>query len=117
MARQFGDRISIFAVSPGACVDTDAGRNAPAFQKFLFYTVMPLIGSAMGVHQPVGLGTKRYLDVLHSGKGDYVNGGTYASAPKKLVGPMEETTAPHLLDAERQDNAFRVISELSGVSP
>jgi hypothetical protein len=38
------------------------------------------------------------------------------SKPTKITGPMEEQTTPHLLDAERQDAAFGVICELTGLA-
>lgn len=117
MARKFGKHISIFTVSPGSNLGTNAGRHTTGFKKFMFTKIMPLIGPILGMDMPVSQGAKRYIDVLHGTGGDYVNGQTYTSKPKKLVGPLQEmTTYPHLLDVERQEAAWKVLGELTGVS-
>jgi NAD(P)-dependent dehydrogenase (short-subunit alcohol dehydrogenase family) len=113
MARRFGDRATFFAVSPGSNMSTNAARTLVGFKKFLFTKIMPLLGPLLGMDQPVSRGAKRYLDVMHSVGDDYVNGATYTSRAKKLVGPLEMMTHAHLLDVERQDEAWRVLSELT----
>lgn len=75
---------------------------------------MPLFGNALGVDQPAPVAAKRYLDVLLGGE-RFVNGATYTSAPKKMVGPIERATHAHLVDEQRQELAYSVLSELSGV--
>jgi len=77
---------------------------------------MPAIGPAIGMSQHVSIGAKRYVDVLHGVGGDYVNGKTYASKPKKLTGPLYEMTHDHLLDLQRQEAAWTVLSELTGTA-
>jgi NAD(P)-dependent dehydrogenase (short-subunit alcohol dehydrogenase family) len=114
MARRFGERISVFTVSPGSSLTTNAARHTTGIKRFMFTRVMPIIGPLIGMHQPIRLGAKRYLDVLHGIGGEYVNGRTYTSAPKKLVGPIDESTYPHLLDVEHQDVAWEVLGELTG---
>ncbi len=114
MARRFGDRIDVFTVSPGANLSTNAARHAKGFKKFLFTKVMPLLGPLMGMGQPISVGAKRYLDVLHGAEGEYVNGKTYTSAAQKFVGPLVEMKHPHLLDIERQDTAWNVLADLTG---
>lgn len=114
MARRFGDRISIFTVSPGSNLRTNAGRHTTGFKRFLFTKLMPAIGPAIGMSQHVSVGAKRYVDVLHGVGGDYVNGRTYTSKPKKLTGPLHEMTHPHLLDVNRQEVAWSVLGELTG---
>jgi NAD(P)-dependent dehydrogenase (short-subunit alcohol dehydrogenase family) len=114
MARKFGDRISIFTVSPGANLSTNAARHSRGFKRFLFTKVMPAIGPVIGMGQHISVGAKRYLDVLHGVGRDYVNGKTYTSAAKKFVGPLHEMEHPHLLDVERQEVAWNVLSELTG---
>ena len=116
MARRFGDRVSIFTVSPGSNLRTNAGRHTTGFKAFLFTKLMPAIGPAFGMSQHVSLGAKRYLDALHGVGRDYVNGKTYASKPKKLTGPLHEMTYPHFLDVDRQEVAWNVLSELTGTN-
>jgi len=114
VARKYGEHVSIFTVSPGSNMDTNAGRHTTGFKKFLFTKVMPALGPSMGMSQPVPLGAKRYVDVL-DGNGEFVNGASYMSKPKKLVGPMVETKNAHFLDTARQDAAWDVLGELTGV--
>lgn len=74
---------------------------------------MPLLGSSLGLDQPIELGAKRYVDVLN-GNGEYVNGGSYMSKPKKMVGPLDEMKHEHFFDVERQEAAWDVLGELTG---
>ncbi len=115
MARRFGDRVSVFTVSPGSNMGTNAARNTTGFKRFLFTKVMPAIGPLIGWDQPVSQGAKRYIDVV-TGDGEFVNGRTYTSAPKKMIGPLHEVDHAHLLDVERQDAAWAVLGELSGTT-
>ncbi len=116
MAQKYGERISVFTVSPGSNLSTNAGRHATGIQKFLFTKVMPLIGRFLGMDQPIALGAKRYLDVLHGVNGTYVNGKSYMSKPKKLIGAMEEMKNAHFLDVEHQTVTLDVLNELTGIS-
>jgi NAD(P)-dependent dehydrogenase (short-subunit alcohol dehydrogenase family) len=113
MARRFGERISVFTVSPGANLSTNAGRHTTGFKKFLFTKLMPALGPAIGMGTHVSVGAKRYLDVLHGVGGPYISGRTYTSRPKKLIGPLHEMTHPHLLDVDRQEVAWSVLNELA----
>ncbi len=115
MARRFGDRLSVFTVSPGSNMSTNAARNVTGFKRFLFTKIMPAIGPLMGMDQPVSKGAGRYLQVLQ-GDGSFANGRTYTSAPKKMIGPLHEMTHPHLLDGERAEAAWSVLSELTGTA-
>jgi len=114
MAHQYGEHISVFAVSPGSNLATNAARHTTGFKSFLFTKVMPALGPSLGMDQPVPVGAKRYVDVLHGHNGDYINGKTYMSKPKKFVGPIHEQTTAHLLDVERQEAAWKVLGELTG---
>jgi len=116
MARRFGERIAIFTVSPGANLSTNAARHATGFKKFLFTKVMPTLAPVMGMGQPISVGAKRYLDVLHGVEGEYGNGKTYASKAKKFVGPLYEMQHDHLLDVDRQEVAWNVLRELAGTA-
>lgn len=114
MARRFGDRISVFTVSPGSNLSTNAGRHTNGFKNFLFTKLMPAIGPLVGMGTHVSVGAKRYVDVLHGVGGPYANGKTYTSRPKKLIGPLHEMTHPHLVDVDRQEVAWTVLGELTG---
>ena len=114
-ARKLGDRLSVYTVSPGSNLSTNAARHSTGIRRFLFTKLMPLIGAPLGMDQPVSEGAKRYLDVLHAHDGEYENGKSYMSKPGRVVGPIEEMRQPHLLDVERQNAAWDVICELTGV--
>jgi NAD(P)-dependent dehydrogenase (short-subunit alcohol dehydrogenase family) len=116
MAQRFGDRISVFTVSPGSNMGTNAARHTTGLKRFLFTKIMPIVGPVIGWDQPVSKGAKRYVDVLNGVGETYDNGKTYTSAPKKLVGPLREATYSHLVDVERQDVAWTVLGELSSRS-
>lgn len=116
MARKYGERISVFAVSPGSNMATNAARHTTGFKNLLFTKIMPALGPALGMDQPIPLGAKRYVDVLHGSNGNYINGKTYMSKPKKMVGPIEEVKNPHLMDLERQEVAWNVLGELTGTT-
>lgn len=115
VSRKCGDRVQVFTVSPGSNMGTNAARHTTGFKRLLFTRIMPFIGSFAGMNTPTPVGAKRYVDVL-TGSGQYTNGRSYMSKPTKITGPMEEQTTPHLLDAERQDTAFGVICELTGLA-
>ncbi|MGB3051394.1 MAG: SDR family NAD(P)-dependent oxidoreductase [Polyangiales bacterium] len=114
MARRFGERIAVSTVSPGANLGTNAARHSTGFKNFLFTKIMPALAPLVGMGQPISVGAKRYLDVLHGVGGEYVNGKTYTSAAKKFIGPLYEKETPHLLDVERQEVVWNVLKELTG---
>ncbi|MEM7131589.1 MAG: SDR family NAD(P)-dependent oxidoreductase [Chloroflexota bacterium] len=116
MVRRFGERISVFTVGPGPNMGTNVGRHQKGFMKFMMSTLMPLIGSVMGMNQPTSAGAKRYLDVLHNVGQEFVSGKTYMSPPKTPIGPLTEVVYPHVVDEERQEIAWAVLTELTGVS-
>jgi len=113
MARKLGGEVLVFTVSPGSNMGTNVARHTTGFKRVLFTKIMPSIGSFTGMNMPTPLGAKRYVDVL-TGNGQYRNGHSYMSKPKKLTGPLEEQTTAHFLDQARQDAALAVIEELTG---
>ncbi len=113
MARKFGDRLSVFAVSPGSNLSTNAARHAKGIQKFIFTKIMPLLGASLGLDQPIASGAKRYVDVLNGSENEFTNGGSYMSRPKRMVGPLEEMKQDHFFDIERQEAAWHVLNKLT----
>ena len=114
MARRYGDRAAFYTVSPGSNMGTSVARYQVGFKKFMYTKLVPLVGQFLGYDQPVPVGAKRYLDVLHGEGGPHRNGAFFASAPGKATGPMQERVNAHFLDRERQEVAWQVISELAG---
>lgn len=115
LERREGERVSVFTVSPGSSMTTNAGRHQTGFKKFMFTKVMPKIAPLMGFSQSVDKGAKRYVDVLLNRGGPFLSGRTYTSRPKKVVGPMQVVELPHLLNEERQEIAWTVLNELTGL--
>lgn len=113
MARRFGDRVSVFAVSPGANAGTRVTRHLTGFNRLLMTRIMPAIGPALGMYQPISAGARRYLDVLHDVGREYVSGKTYTSRPGKAVGPLWEVSYPHISNVERQEAAWAVLEQLT----
>ncbi len=116
LARKYGKRVSVFAVSPGSNMATNAARHTTGFQKILYTKIMPALGPSLGMSQPIPVGAKRYIDVLGGNESEFVSGKSYMSKPKKLVGPMVETKNLHLLDTKRQEAAWEVLGELTGTA-
>jgi NAD(P)-dependent dehydrogenase (short-subunit alcohol dehydrogenase family) len=115
MATKYGDNVSVYAVSPGSTLLTNVSRNIKGLKKFMFTKVMPKI-PFIGMHQPIDIAAKRYVDVLTAPNGQYINGRSYMSKPTKLIGPMVEQTYPHMLDVKRQEAAWAVVGELAGTA-
>lgn len=111
MARRHGSSTRFFTVSPGANMGTNAARHAEGAFKIMV-ALMARFGRYLGMDQPIAEGAKRYIDVANGIGGPYESGRTYTSKPKKMTGPIVAVAEPHLLDANRQDTALRVLDEL-----
>jgi hypothetical protein len=55
----------------------------------------------------------RYLEVVGDDSG--VSGQFYASAPKKMTGPIEVVDLDHIRDAENQQAAWSAVVEVANV--
>lgn len=115
MARRHPGSVTFVTVSPGANMSTNAARHVTGPFKVMI-GVMRRIGRFVGMDQPIEKGAGRYIDVLTGNGGPYANGATYTSKPKKMTGPLVQSTPAHLTDVARQDTALAVIDDLSGVS-
>ena len=73
---------------------------------------MSSVGRFFGMAQPVSAGAQRYIDA--GSFDDDTTGHFFASAPGKMVGPMEIQKNPHFLNRTYQDAAWNVIVRLSG---
>jgi len=109
LARRLPSGMAVYAVSPGSAPDTLAARNAGPAVKWLFVPMARLLGMT----QTPETAARRYLQA--SELGTDVSGQFFASAPKKLTGPMEAMRHPHLHDRENQEAAWQAIVKVSGV--
>ncbi|MGI9615086.1 MAG: SDR family NAD(P)-dependent oxidoreductase [Acidimicrobiales bacterium] len=112
MSRRHPGGVSFYTVSPGANMGTNAARHATgAFKVMIGF--MRRFGKVLGMDQPIEQGAGRYIDVLHGRDGQFRNGRTYTSRPKKMTGPLAVSEAPHLLATDRQDTALAVLDKLT----
>ena len=110
LARRLPSGMAVYAVSPGAATDTKVVRNAGPALKYLF---IPIVNLIPGMNQTPETAARRYLQA--SEFGTEVSGQFFASAPKKLTGPIEAMRHPHLHDRANQEAAWQAVVKVSGV--
>ncbi len=110
LARRLPSGMAVYAVSPGSAPDTKAVRNAGPALKWL---MIPLVKLIPGMTQTPETAARRYLQVSEFGTD--VSGQFFASAPKKLTGPIEAMRHPHFHDRVNQEAAWQAVVKVSGV--
>jgi NAD(P)-dependent dehydrogenase (short-subunit alcohol dehydrogenase family) len=110
LARRLPSGMAVYAVSPGSTPDTKAARNAGPVMKWL---MVPLIKLIPGMSQTPETAARRYLQASEFGTD--VSGQFFASAPKKVTGPIEAMCQPHFHDRANQEAAWQAVVSVSGV--
>jgi NAD(P)-dependent dehydrogenase (short-subunit alcohol dehydrogenase family) len=110
LARRLPPGMAVYAVSPGSTPDTKGVRNAGPALKWL---MVPLVKLIPGMSHTPETGAHRYLQASEFGTG--VSGQFFASAPKKLTGPIEAMRHPHFHDRANQEAAWQAVVSVSGV--
>jgi NAD(P)-dependent dehydrogenase (short-subunit alcohol dehydrogenase family) len=110
LARRLPSGMAVYSVSPGSAPDTKAVRNLGPAMKFLMIPIVKLIP---GMSQTPETAARRYLQASEFGTD--VSGQFFASAPKKLTGPIEAMRHPHLHDRANQEAAWQAVAKVSGV--
>ena len=110
LARRLPSGMAVYAVSPGAATDTKVVRNAGPALKYLF---IPIVNLIPGMNQTPETAARRYLQASEFGTD--VSGQFFASAPKKLTGPIEAMRHPHFHDRANQEAAWQAVVKVSGV--
>ena len=110
LARRLPSGMAVYAVSPGSAPDTKAVRNAGPAMKWL---MIPLVKLIPGMSQTPETAARRYLQASEFGTD--VSGQFFASAPKKLTGPIEAMRHPHFHDRANQEAAWQAVVKVSGV--
>ena len=110
LARRLPSGMAVYAVSPGSAPDTKAVRNAGPALKWLMIPIVKLIP---GMSQTPETAARRYLQASEFGTD--VSGQFFASAPKKLTGPIEAMRHPHFHDRANQEAAWQAVVKVSGV--
>jgi NAD(P)-dependent dehydrogenase (short-subunit alcohol dehydrogenase family) len=110
LARRLPSGMAVYAVSPGSAPDTKVVRNAGPALKWL---MLPLVRLIPGMSQTPETAARRYLRASEFGTD--VSGRFFASAPKRLTGPIEEMRHPHFHDRANQEAAWKAVVKVSGV--
>ena len=110
LARRLPSGMAVYAVAPGSAPDTKVVRNAGAALKWL---MIPLVKLIPGMSQTPETAARRYLQASEFGTD--VSGQFFASAPKKLTGPIEAMRHPHFHDRANQEAAWQAVVKVSGV--
>ena len=110
LARRLPSGMAVYAVSPGSAPDTKAVRNLGPAMKWL---MIPLVKLIPGMSQTPETAARRYLQASEFGTD--VSGQFFASAPKKLTGPIEAMRHPHFHDRANQEAAWQAVVKVSGV--
>lgn len=99
-AAELADRlppaIAVNAVSPGSAPNTAADRNMNFFMKRIMVPVTKAMPKFMGLAAPVPVAAQRYLDATTWTAA--VRGEFFASAPKKMTGPLHRVVLDHVQD-------------------
>jgi len=109
LARKLPTGMTVNVVSPGSAPDTDAGRNANFFMKYL---MIPVFKVMPGMSHKVADGAKRYIDA--AGYPEQVNGEFFASPPKKMIGDLTRVELEHVKDGESAAATWTAIVSVSG---
>ncbi|MEL7158230.1 MAG: hypothetical protein AAFN30_16745, partial [Actinomycetota bacterium] len=104
--------MTVNAVSPGSAPDTAAVRHANFFMRHVMLPVLKRAPKRMGLAAPVPVAAARYLDV--AGRGPTVTGRFFASAPRKMTGPLHEVTLDHVRDTEQAEAAWSALVAMTG---
>jgi NAD(P)-dependent dehydrogenase (short-subunit alcohol dehydrogenase family) len=110
LARRLPSGMAVYAVSPGSTPDTKGLRNAGPALKWL---MVPLVKLIPGMSHTPETAAHRYLQASEFGTD--VSGQFFASAPKKLTGPIEAMRQPHFHERANQEAAWQAIVSVSGV--
>lgn len=113
LARRLPAGMVVNAVSPGSTPGTEGARNAGFFTRRVMMPMLTLAPARMLVASSVDVSASRYLEALDFSSD--INGEFYASAPKKLAGPLERMVFAHINNRAHQTAAWAAIADISGL--
>lgn len=111
LARRLPEGMTVNAVSPGSAPDTNADRNASFFMKRIMMPVFKHAPKRFGMSSPVSEAAGRYIEVTSY---EGVTGEFFASAPKKMTGPIEAMQMPHLTNVASQEASWEAVVKVAG---
>lgn len=109
LAHKLPEGTAVYAVSPGSAPDTAAIRNANFFMKRI---MVPLFKLLPGKAAPTDVAASRYLQAADFSA--EVSGQFFASAPKKMIGPIEVMKHDHFHDRANQEAAWQAVVNVAG---
>ncbi|MCL1592733.1 MAG: SDR family NAD(P)-dependent oxidoreductase [Actinomycetia bacterium] len=112
LATKLPEGMTVNTVSPGSAPGTDAGRNASGVLKYVMLPLFKLAPKRLGMSASVPVAANRYLEVANLEDG--TTGQFFASAPKKMTGPIEAMQQSHIHDATAQTAAWSAVVKVSG---
>ena len=112
LARRLPDGMTVNAVSPGSAPNTGAARNANFFMKRIMLPVFKHAPKRMDMAASVPVAAERYVEAASFGAD--VTGEFFASAPKKMTGPIEKMNFSHISDRDLQEATWRATIAISG---
>ena len=116
-AAELADRLpatmAVNAVSPGSAPYTDADRNMNFFMKRIMLPVTKALPKFAGVAAPTPVAAQRYLDAT-TWPATY-SGDFYASAPKKMTGPLFRVVLEHVRDRTASAASWTALVEATSV--
>jgi NAD(P)-dependent dehydrogenase (short-subunit alcohol dehydrogenase family) len=110
LARKLPATLAVYAVSPGSAPDTQALRNGSFVMQRLMVPLMKLIP---GMSQTTDEAARRYLQAAEFGVER--SGEFFASAPRKVSGPVESMRHAHFHDRASQDATWAAVVKVAGV--
>ena len=113
LADQLPEGTTVNAVSPGSAPGTDAGRNANFFMRRIMMPIMKHMPKRLGMAAPVAVAAERYIDATRFGP--EVNGQFFASAPKKMTGPLHKVDLAHVNDRDSRNAAWAATVAIANV--
>ncbi len=113
LSRMLPEGTTVTAVSPGSAPGTSAGRNANFFMKRIMMPVMKHAPARLRMAASVPDAARRYIDAADFT--DQVSGQFFASAPKKMTGPLHRVELAHVLDRASEDAAWAATVAAAGV--
>ena len=111
LADKLPNGMTVNAISPGSAPETNAGRNANGFMKYVMLPMFKYSPKFLGMKHSVAIGASRYLQALEFG--DDVSGEFFASRPKKVTGSLERMKHEHFHNLEAQQAGWKAIVKVS----
>lgn len=114
LARRLPETMTVTAVSPGSTPDTQAGRNANFLTRRVMVPMLKLMPKRMNMAAPISESAGRYLQAIDIPAGQ-ASGAFYASPPKRMSGPLQRMSYPHIDHHSHQEAAWHATVAVAGI--